>query len=671
MLFSLRNSERIFRRSILLPAVFLLAIGYTIYQRVRQLQIFLSYGYHNFYITFIQEDQGFAVIYYILFLFLAFEFIYKLKSIHLSEACRTIPGAKPKVYFGQLSFLFLLSLFVTFLHFAFDLSFYLMNPIHSTAVIFHIIQISILNVLLVCIVAILIGTLLGICCNRYSGYVALIGIVLISTPITDSLLQYFSITNPVLYKLKDLFSLMPVNLFTDNVLAGGSIEASRWNVAFFWICLLGAVFLFTQYRKAARKVIALCLSAALVLTAGYQIFSFIPSNDLLITDRVIMDQNSDVFFHAIHPGKEKEANFAIEKYQIDLDLRRGLSADCVLFIDDERGRSEYDFTLSYAYNLHSVTDKQGRPLSYVRDGDYLTVQNPYSSGLSEIHLSYSGNNTTYFVNSQQILLPAYFPYYPFAGFKKLFTSDSVQGALLNTTGENIKGFDISIQSSVPFITNLSEENGRYVGSSEGMSIVGGLLEPVEVKGLPTFRSLVQFFSALSSDVSYVGGIQEELNQLYDYLQVSPSQQLDLRERLIFPPIGVFTSAGFVGNCQVYEDHIFFTHLLSWDNPAKSCAVALLARDLSPTAERTSLQQIFFQNYLLTSAEEFDGAFSDVTAMLEQAVNENQKEFYQIGHLLYELKQRLGEQQAAIAVYNYLCDENDTRTPQQFLEEALA
>ena len=33
MLSSLRNSERIFRRSILLPAVFLLAIGYTVYQR--------------------------------------------------------------------------------------------------------------------------------------------------------------------------------------------------------------------------------------------------------------------------------------------------------------------------------------------------------------------------------------------------------------------------------------------------------------------------------------------------------------------------------------------------------------------------------------------------------------------------------------------------------------
>ena len=42
-----------------------------------------------------------------------------------------------------------------------------------------------------------------------------------------------------------------------------------------------------------------------------------------------------------------------------------------------------------------------------------------------------------------------------------------------------------------------------------------------------------------------------------------------------------------------------------------------------------------------------------------------------GHLLYELKQRLGEQQAAVMVYNYLCDKDDTRTPQQFLEEVLA
>ena len=43
----------------------------------------------------------------------------------------------------------------------------------------------------------------------------------------------------------------------------------------------------------------------------------------------------------------------------------------------------------------------------------------------------------------------------------------------------------------------------------------------------------------------------------------------------------------------------------------------------------------------------------------------------MGNQLYQLTQKLGDKAASMLVYNYLCDENDNRTPQQFLEEALA
>ena len=667
MLSSLRNSERIFRRSILLPAVFLLAIGYTVYQRFYQLNIYFTYNTFNNYITAVQEAQGLAAVYFILFLFLSFQFIYKLRSVHLSECCRAILEAKPKIYLGQFSFLFFLAFLTTALHFAFDMTFYLINPVHSNVVVFHILFISLLNVLLVSVAAIFMGALLGIFCNRYVGYAALIGIALLATPVSDSLSMYFSITDPFLNKLKDLFFFMPSTTTRDVALTGGSIEASRWNMAFFWICLLGAIFLFTQYRRAKKRIVAFCLSAVFLLISGVNLGLFATSDDLLTYNRVYLSLENDAFYHAINPGKEKEAEFTVTGYRMDLDLRRKFSADCTVFLDNN-DLTEYDFTLSYSYTLHSVTDKQGRPLSYVRDGDYLTVQNPYSSGLSEIHLSYSGNNTTYFVNNQRILLPAYFPYYPFAGFKLLFATNYVQGPLINTVDKTIKSFDISIQSSVPFVTNLTEKDGRYLGESEGMSIVGGLLEPVEIENISTFRPLTQFPSTAGTDVSYAANIQEELNQLYDYLQIDIPKRVELGPRFMILP-GFFQSAGYAGNCQIYEDHVLFTNILGQDQ-AKGCAVSVLSKDINPDSMREQLHNIYFRSYLF-SLDEFDYTFADITEALEQAVNEQQKEYYRLGHMLYQVKQRLGEQQAAIAVYNYLCDENDTRTPQQFLEEALA
>ena len=244
----------------------------------------------------------------------------------------------------------------------------------------------------------------------------------------------------------------------------------------------------------------------------------------------------------------------------------------------------------------------------------------------------------------------------------------MQGPLINTVDKTIKSFDISIQSSVPFVTNLTEKDGRYTGSSEGLTIVGGLLEPTEVETIPTFRPLTQFPSTAGTDVSYAANIQEELNHLYDYLQIDIPKRVVLGTRFMILP-GFFQSAGYAGNCQIYEDHVLFTNAFGQDL-AKSCAISVLSKDINPDSERWQLHNIYFYTYLFSS-DDFDSYFADITEALEQAVNEQQKEYYRLGHMLYQVKQRLGEQQAAIAVYNYLCDENDTRTPQQFLEEALA
>ena len=187
--------------------------------------------------------------------------------------------------------------------------------------------------------------------------------------------------------------------------------------------------------------------------------------------------------------------------------------------------------------------------------------------------------------------------------------------------------------------------------------------------MSVLRTLAATPLSSGADVSWVGDIQSELTRLYDYLQVPEPERVTIDSKTLFPPVNIFLAPGIAEECQVYSDHIIFTNGSFYER-AKYCASAILAADLKLSREQYLLQELFFKEYLLMP-EEFDASYADITQAYEQEYAEYRKEMLLQGHLLYELKQRLGEQQAAVMVYNYLCDKDDTRTPQQFLEEVLA
>ena len=80
--------------------------------------------------------------------------------------------------------------------------------------------------------------------------------------------------------------------------------------------------------------------------------------------------------------------------------------------------SQYPFTLYHGYQVAKVTDETGDALPFTREGDYLTVT-PQGE-LSSLTVEYAGSSPMFYSGSQGVCLPGCFPYYPWAGYRKIF-----------------------------------------------------------------------------------------------------------------------------------------------------------------------------------------------------------------------------------------------------------
>ena len=667
---AIKNARRMFLRNWLLVGIFSAATGFIVYQMINKLFIFLSSGNTTNFFTATRENQNDALIYFILFLFLSFEFLYRMRGVHMAECCSAIPGSKATVCSGQILFLSFLAFLSGLIHFVLDVITYCQGPVCETAVVFHLLKMNVLNVFLVSLCALLIGSVLGIVCSRYAGYAVLIAVVLLSTPMTEPLIVGFGLSNPTVYKIKDFFSFMPVNTFVDNCVTGGSIEAVRWDVLLFWVLFMALLLVFILLRKSSKRMVAGGLAAALVFGCCFHAAQFFTGPDLYNRARRWLRNPAEYYWQHPERIKEKEAAFSIVSYTMDLDLTRQLSAVCTVALDSPEALPVYEFTLSHPYAIHAITDVSGNPLSYTRDGDYITVENPGSLPLKAITFRYAGSNSDFRSDSQIIGLPAYHPYYPFSGFRNLF-SPALQTYLTDVVDADEKAFDVSITASVPFITNLKEQNGRYVGTSEGLTIVGGLLEPVQAGEFLTARLILSCFSYDYTDSSWVQELPSELDKLYDRFEIPQENRLSVEGKLILPPLTTFYPCGSLTNgACVYDDHILLLYN-DFNKKPLSAALSVFASQLELADDKLEFASLFFSEYLLDSFDQFSSEFSNVEQAVADSISAGMKGYLKMGNQLYQLTQKLGDKAASMLVYNYLCDENDNRTPQQFLEGALA
>lgn len=245
----------------------------------------------------------------------------------------------------------------------------------------------------------------------------------------------------------------------------------------FWFFLIG-IGIVSCYRFHMKKLSMVLLGGLSVACFCYMIqpISFYAHTNAY-------DQSDATWYDEIlyvekgSRQQEKNVPFVVERYQMNVKLGQNMKVDAWLYVS-QTGLNIYEMTLYHQFKIVDVTDKNGEKLEYTRQGDYLTIYNEQGN-LDAVHITYQGGGAYCYANAEELYLPAWFPYYPMAGFHYVY--DVGQHMYLNNMPETEAQFDICFTSNSKIYSDLPQTGeNHFVGTAKGAVFVSGFYTEEEL-----------------------------------------------------------------------------------------------------------------------------------------------------------------------------------------------
>ncbi|WP_223316957.1 MULTISPECIES: hypothetical protein [Clostridium] len=330
-----------------------------------------------------------------------------------------------------------------------------------------------------------------------------------------------------------------------------------------------------------------------------------------------------------------------------LNINRQLQSDTTIYLDEKEPLKTYKFTLYRNYKIKKILGKNNKVLEYKRDGDYLEVVNPDNNKLQQIRILYSGYSPVFYSNSQGILLPGYFPYYPMEGYKKIYIKE--EGKFVPIIRDYIVNFDISLKSNLDVSSNLNKNDTKFYGKAQEATLIGGFLKEKHIKD-----NIFYELSLNGIDTSVILNIDSTLN-LYKKI-FSDNYTFDIKSKKIFQSPQVI-SCKVIGNGIVsLKDHIFIS-----ESDIKGLALGLIQSNLSQDIKKRRISLILF-NYLLNK-----NAFTSNNLSEDAPKEVLEDPLFQIEFLFVKKINELGEDYVVKNSYKFLIDKNDKRDSITFIK----
>lgn len=479
--------------------------------------------YHAASMDVIMSTQRLSFLCFLAVAFLSFDFFSDLNHRNWNELLRMKSAGIRNVCISRIVILLGIT-GVFFLNIIF-IDLILLWPCHTmpASVQENIWLALVLNFILFPAVGIFLGIFAKSCLRRWQGYLFLIICMLLFVGVfqiintrlymayngkmnLDILSRILTLTQPNQRWIVDELYLIPV-------------EPYRFFLYFGWILLLSGFVCYVLLNQKKKffsifpwVVCAICFWN--VVDAGC--ISNMDSN----TGNAANDYNT--FEEETLP--ECAADFSVGSYDIHLTIAKRLRAKVCMEINEQK--NTYQFTLYRNYILDSVTDENGEKMEYERDRDYITVQ--ASGPVSEINMKYHGYSGTFVSNSNAVLLPGFFAWYPQPGFRPVFKQTIADTYYSYGYNKDISGFSQSeFQVNIsgypkPVYSNLEEENGIFEGSAKSVTLMGGGVEESTQEGVrivyPALTELLPDFvsryeAALKEKCNYLGFDYGELKEL--------------------------------------------------------------------------------------------------------------------------------------------------------------
>ncbi len=366
---------------------------------------------------------------------------------------------------------------------SFSLCFFSISGSLTSQLVIYLCKMNVTYMLLNGLAAILLGWFLSRRVNKIAGYVILLFFCVMLTSNMAENLKSLSYYNMGILKYFRVFFLFPEGFLDVDGMAFADetvlfpVHFSQMLRAIFWICLFGTGII-SCYKFTGKKLCIMFFGA--MTLAGFYLMiqpgSYYSKNNASDeTDSYGYDQR--YYMLEMHEQRQKEADFAIERYQMEIRLTRNMDTEAVLYLS-QRDLEQYDMTLYHLYNVKKVINQDGKSLDFVRNGDYLTIQNP-ERNLESVTVVYDGGCANFYSNATELYLPAWFPYYPIAGFHRIYEEDYLYADnRLDTEAE----FDVTFDSPTRVYSELPElSENHFAGKSRGAVFVSGFYRKVRLE----------------------------------------------------------------------------------------------------------------------------------------------------------------------------------------------
>ena len=284
-------------------------------------------------------------------------------------------------------------------------------------------------------------------------------------------------------KIRWMFSVFYQNAgWAPDTLYGLQTEDTRLYLQLFWILLITAFLLwFYCMESSLKKKLSFVCTLASVILVG---LSFLPAS-IYRMDESWNGIFADFLYYEGNKTIQPQANgmdYKISEYMMDIQLKRNLKVKGEFKLESEDPDNQFILTLYHGYEVGNIRSEDTE-LTYERSGDKIILNFPEKITRCNFEIEYEGMSGKYYSNSQAVMLPGYFPWYPMAGERQVFVEYPYYNGGNGYNPYNripVANFTLKISSKCNFVTNLKKKaENLYEGKSDGVSMVGGNITRTE------------------------------------------------------------------------------------------------------------------------------------------------------------------------------------------------
>lgn len=410
---------------------------------------------------------------FFVFTVLAYEYFKKWKKDGLCEINRML--SEQRVFGCQLTVLFSLVLLYFLNMLVWNIVCYRLYGIHDKTVFGIILSNVVLYGLLVNLLGVLAGYVMTLIPSEKFAVLAILFVFILASPIMSMIADSVSTVEFNAYSLIKWFYILPQGLTNSpNYYCPFFRTAADFFLVLFW-CVICLYFCMVHlYQKTGRKLATNAIMIGVAAFCAYEA-GYITSGDA-VWDDFEHFTGSHCLYYEDAPIKEKQVDYSVETYDLDIHVRHKMKAKVQVTLTKE-SEGEYCFTLYHQYRLRRIENAEGKSLDFKREADYVTIYP--KGGMKKLTFWYEGDAGGFYSSDDGMNLPGYFCYYPIPGFYQVYDYNAGEFLLHNMEESQ---YHLTVNQEV--FCNLKQIGKyEYEGRTDGLEIVKGVLEELNYRGV--------------------------------------------------------------------------------------------------------------------------------------------------------------------------------------------